>query len=72
MFQIIRQEAARVIRHLLVPLMLYLVETGRLPEQYSGDLTEAAVLIGSLLVALGWSWARQWREARLARMDPPQ
>ena len=51
----IKQELLRLLRHLLVPLAVLLVERGWLPAAAQENFIELGVLIATFLVTIVWS-----------------
>lgn len=62
-------EIARLIRHIITPLVLLMVQQGWLPEAAQGDVTEAAIIIITLAGTFLWSWLN---EQKALRKEPPQ
>lgn len=62
-------EIARLIRHIITPLVLLLVQAGWLPEAMQGDVTEAVIIILTLVLTFLWSW---YNEQKALKKDPPK
>lgn len=55
-------ETTRLLRHTIAPVVVLAVERGWLPESVANDVTEVAVICGSVLVALLFSWLQDRRK----------
>lgn len=56
-------ELARLIRHGVAPIVMYLVAKGWLPEYMQGDVTEGLVIAVSLAIPYVASWVRDVKRA---------
>lgn len=54
-------EVARLLRHVVPPLVAYAVGSGLVPKELQQPLTELALVTGSVVVALAASWKRDKR-----------
>lgn len=62
-------EISRLIRHIITPLVIILVDQGWLPQAAQGDVTEAAMIIATLAITFLWSW---YNEQKALKKDPPK
>jgi len=49
----------RLLRHMLVPLAVYLTQHGYLPEAAQGDFVEFIIIGLAFVVTLAWSYLRE-------------
>lgn len=64
----ISSEIGRVVRHMVVPLVTWMVSKGYLPDYARQDVIEALTLTIAFLLAYGWSRYRDYvaESAKLA------
>lgn len=51
----------RLLRHLLTPVVMFLVERGLLPEYMQNDVVEVGVIACAFAITCAMSW---WRDSR--------
>jgi len=56
------KELIRLVRHLVAPLIAYLVTAGYLPEALQGQVTEFVLMGVGVAVALTFSWTRDQKK----------